>query len=108
MSCEPANVDTEHCKLDSDFARMRMRPRQGKMQILELRQNTCLEQVRMMKEERAAVEGALEEARSRELEQRSRADSLKQEVEAQRSQVQRHLTQVPPHALPPPCTPLGG
>ncbi len=52
-------------------------------------------QVRMMKEERLVAEGALEEARSKEMEQRSRAEALKQEVELQRAQVQRHLTQVP-------------
>ena len=51
-------------------------------------------QVRMMKEERGRLEGALEEARSREMEQRSRADALKQELELQRTQAQRHLTQV--------------
>ena len=51
-------------------------------------------QVRMMKEERGRVEGALEEARSREMEQRSRADAVKQELEVQRTQAQRHLTQV--------------
>ena len=50
----------------------------------------------MMKEERLVAEGALEEARSKEMEQRSRAEALKQEVELQRAQVQRHLTQVPP------------
>jgi len=32
----------------------------------------------MMKEERLVAEGALEEARSKELEQRSRADALRQ------------------------------
>ncbi len=48
----------------------------------------------MMKEERLVAEGALEEARSKELEQRSRAEALKQEVDMQRAQVQRHLTQV--------------
>ena len=52
-------------------------------------------QVHMMKEERLVAEGALEEARSKEMEQRSRAEALKQEVELQRGQVQRHLTQVP-------------
>ena len=57
-------------------------------------------QVRMMKEERGRVEGALEETRSREMEQRSRADALKQELEMQRSQAQRHLTQVC-HSLQP-------
>ena len=63
-------------------------------------------QVRMMKEERGRVEGALEEARSREVEQRSRADALKQELEVQRTQAQRHLTQV--HIAPPPSSPLSG
>ena len=48
----------------------------------------------MMKEERLVAEGALEEARSKELEQRSRADGLKQDLDLQRAQVQRHLTQV--------------
>ena len=51
-------------------------------------------QVRMMKEERLVAEGALEEARSKEMEQRSRADGLKQDLDLQRAQVQRHLTQV--------------
>ena len=51
-------------------------------------------QVRMMKEERLVAEGALEEARSKEMEQRSRAEALKQELDLQRAQVQRHLTQV--------------
>ena len=53
-----------------------------------------------MKEDRAVAEGALEEARCKEVEQRSRADSLKQELEVQRTQVQRHLTQVPPFPSP--------
>ena len=48
----------------------------------------------MMKEERLVAEGALEEARSKEMEQRSRAEALKQELDVQRAQVQRHLTQV--------------
>jgi hypothetical protein len=51
-------------------------------------------QVRMMKAERLVAEGALEEARSKEMEQRSRADALKQDLDLQRAQVQRHLTQV--------------
>ena len=63
-------------------------------------------QVRMMKEERGRVEGALEEARSRELEQRSRADALKQELDLQRTQAQRHLTQVHIHCPPIPRPPL--
>ncbi|KAA6423111.1 MAG: hypothetical protein FRX49_07098 [Trebouxia sp. A1-2] len=53
-----------------------------------------VEEVRMMKEERLVAEGALEEARSKEMEQRSRAEALKQELDLQRAQVQRHLTQV--------------
>lgn len=53
-----------------------------------------VEEVRMMKEERLVAEGALEEARSKEMEQRSRAEALKQELDVQRAQVQRHLTQV--------------
>ncbi|KAL0024665.1 hypothetical protein WJX77_006897 [Trebouxia sp. C0004] len=53
-----------------------------------------VEEVRMMKEERLVAEGALEEARSKEMEQRSRAEALKQDLDLQRAQVQRHLTQV--------------
>ena len=60
-------------------------------------------QVRMMKEDRAVAEGALEEARCREVEQRSRADSLGQELEVQRTHVQRHLTQVSALPSPLPC-----
>ena len=48
----------------------------------------------MMKEERGRVEGALEEARCREGEQRRRAEGLKQDLDLQRAQAQRHLTQV--------------
>ena len=59
-----------------------------------------------MKEDRALEEGALEEARSLEQEQRSRADTLKQELEAQQAQVQRHLTQVLTPHLPMPLLPF--
>ena len=57
----------------------------------------------MLKEERLVAEGAVEEARCREGEQRSRAEGLRQEVEVQRAQVQRHLTQV---RTPPPTPPM--
>ncbi|KAL3150604.1 hypothetical protein ABBQ32_000411 [Trebouxia sp. C0010 RCD-2024] len=53
-----------------------------------------IEEVRMMKDERGRVEGALEEARCREGEQRRRAEGLKQDLDLQRAQAQRHLTQV--------------
>ena len=56
-------------------------------------------QVRVLKEERLVCEGAVEEARSREAEQRAKALQLKQDLALQRAQLQRHLTQASPTTL---------
>ena len=51
-------------------------------------------QVRSLKEERRLLDSQLEEARSHELEARSGADSMRQELAGERAQHSRQLLQV--------------